>query len=268
MNYWTQISVELANQKDYLDQLYKVYPILPNLRRNIDDQNWYEIKTNYDTRNNVNLIKALLKLELSPIKDSYIAYLRKDPSSIERNPQTINRIAGTIYSMTLENIYEKCTEPKESNRQIGPMFKRWLSLGTIGCPVYDDEILFLKSNENAIYNASDETMKKFAIKYLGYKRVDKGLDFIARFNKKYVIGETKFLTDFGGHQDTQFDDAIATMKSELNYPNLLNAEVIKIAILDGVLYIKGNNKMYKYLHNNPQDTIVSSLVLREYLYSI
>ena len=39
----------------------------------------------------------------------------------------------------------------------------------------------------------------WAKKTLGYTR-NKGLDFIARFNGKYVIGEAKFLTDFGGHQ--------------------------------------------------------------------
>ena len=37
--------------------------------------------------------------------------------------------------------------------------------------------------------------------------IDKGLDFIARFNGKYVIGEfPKFLTDFGGHQNAQFNE--------------------------------------------------------------
>lgn len=28
-------------------------------------------------------------------------------------------------------------------------------------------------------------------------------------NGKYVIGEAKFLTDFGGHQNAQFNDAIS-----------------------------------------------------------
>ncbi|MDR1126974.1 MAG: hypothetical protein LBL06_02475 [Treponema sp.] len=35
--------------------------------------------------------------------------------------------------------------------------------------------------------------------------------YIGRFNKKYVIGEAKFLTDFGGHQNAQFADAISTI---------------------------------------------------------
>lgn len=44
---------------------------------------------------------------------------------------------------------------------------------------------------------------------------------------------------------------------------------IKIAVLDGVLYIPGNNKMFKdvnttYAHLN----IMSGLVLREFLYQL
>ena len=33
------------------------------------------------------LIRNLLQLELFPVKDSYVAYLRRDPSAIKRNPQ-------------------------------------------------------------------------------------------------------------------------------------------------------------------------------------
>ncbi|MDR2601978.1 MAG: hypothetical protein LBC53_05950 [Spirochaetaceae bacterium] len=29
-------------------------------------------------------------------------------------------------------LFEKCSEPKETNRQIGPLFKRWLANGGLG----------------------------------------------------------------------------------------------------------------------------------------
>jgi len=104
-------------------------------------------------------------------------------------------------------------------------------------------------------------MMVFAQKYLGYKR-NKGLDFIARFNGKYIIGEAKFLTDFGGHQNAQFNDAIGTITQK-------NIKAIPIAVLDGVLYIKGKNKMYKSLTEQLKNyNIMSSLVLREFLYQI
>jgi hypothetical protein len=104
-------------------------------------------------------------------------------------------------------------------------------------------------------------MMDFAHEELNYTH-NKGLDFVARFNDKYVIGEAKFLTDFGGHQHAQFADAISTIETP-------NVKAEKIAILDGVLYIKGNNKMYKAITETYKDyNIMSALVLRNYLYNI
>ncbi len=266
MNFWTQQSIDFANQRNYLDELFKVYPISPNLRREIANNTWNHIVDAYDNKDNIELVKSLLKLELFPIKDSYVAYLKRDPSSIERNPQTINRIAGNLYSMGLENIFEKCTEPKETNRQMGPMFKYWIDKGHLGTTIYKTVKEFMETNSNGILNISDAEMKKFANEMLGYNR-DKGLDFVARFNGIYVVGEAKFLTDFGGHQNAQFADAVSTINSEF-VSNKLNAKVITIGIMDGVLYIKGNNKMYKYLSEHEDQIIISSLLLREFLYSL
>ncbi|MBI5893758.1 MAG: restriction endonuclease [Deltaproteobacteria bacterium] len=260
MNYWTQLSIDYANQKSYLDDLFQVYPTIPEGIRDINKDSWKRIEGAFKKKNNDTLIKELLNLGLFPIKDSYIAYLKRDASSIERNPKTINRICGRLYEMGLDKIYERCSEPKETNRQIGPFFRRWLNKKSLGVqPVGLDD--FTSSKKDAIFNGSDKELMDFARKELNYKR-NKGLDFIGRFNGKYVIGEAKFLTDFGGHQNAQFNDAISTLETK-------NVKAIKIAILDGVLYIKGKNKMYKdittkYVNLN----IMSSLVLREFLYQL
>lgn len=266
MNYWTELSVNYANQRDYLDALFRVYPMSPNIRRTIHTEKWNLIEHAFNEQSNELLIRELLSLDLFPIKDSYVAYLKRDRSSVARNPQTINRLAGTLYQMGIGEIYNKCTEPKETNRQIGPLFKRWIASGTLGAPVYNDVTSFLSNNQNGILNLSDAEMETFAKDYLGYNH-EKGLDFVARFNGKYIIGEAKFLTDFGGHQDAQFADAISTITSTL-LPNRLNVEVIKIAICDGVLYIRGNSKMHRHLVNHEDEIIVSSLLLREFLYSV
>ena len=206
------------------------------------------------------MVKELLKLDLLPIKDSYIAYLKRDKTSIERNPKTINRISGRLYEMGLDKIFERCSEPKETNRQIGPMFKDWLNNKTLGIqPVSIDE--FTSNNKDAIIDASDKAMMDFAKEHLNYNH-NKGLDFVGRFNGKYVIGEAKFLTDFGGHQNAQFNDAINTIETK-------RVRAIKIAILDGVLYIKGQNKMYKSITELYKNyNIMSALVLREFLYQL
>ncbi len=259
MNYWTKLSIEYANQRSYLDDLFKVYPTIPEGIREIDENKWNNVEKAFERKNNIDLLKELLKLDLFPIKDSYVAYLKRDSSSIERNPATIDRLSGRLYEMGLSNILEKCSEPKETNRQIGPMFRRWLQKGVLGVKLLNlDE--FLNYDGNAILDGSDHELGNFAKDYLNYSR-DKGLDFVGRFNGKYVIGEAKFLTDFGGHQNAQFEDAIATLEEK-------ESEAIKIGILDGVLYIEGRNKMHKFLSLHDEYNIMSSLVLREFLFQV
>lgn len=260
MNYWTKLSIEYANQRSYLDDLFQVYPTIPEGIRDIDKNNWASIEKAFNRKSNEDLIKELLKFGLFPIKDSYIAYLKRDKSSIERNPKTINRISGRLYEMGLNKIFERCSEPKETNRQIGPMFREWLRKKSLGIQLVNID-QFVSNKEDAVLDASDKAMMDFAKDKLGYNH-NKGLDFIARFNGKYIIGEAKFLTDFGGHQNAQFNDAISTVEAK-------GVKAIKIAILDGVLYIKGNNKMYNSVTGKYKDyNIMSSLVLREFLYQV
>jgi Tsp45I type II restriction enzyme. len=260
MNHWTKLSIEYASQRSYLDDLFQVYPTIPEGIRELDGELWKGVEKAFEKRDNLALLKNLLKLDLFPIKDSYVAYLKRDKTALERNPATAGRLSGRLYEMGLDTIYTRCSEPKETNRQIGPLFKRWLKKKALGIePVKLEE--FLKAKENAILDASDAEMMAFARKYLNYKR-NKGLDFIGRFNGKYIIGEAKFLTDFGGHQNAQFNDAIATVQTK-------GVKAITVAILDGVLYIKGNNKMYKDITGKyKNENIMSTLVLREFLYQV
>lgn len=226
MNWFLEQSLAYASQRAYLDDLYRVYPTIPNGIRIINEQVWQRVEAAYNSRNKKALVESLLDLELFPVKDSYVAFLKKDKSSLDRNPQTISRLASEILEMDLNKLYEKCSLPKETNRQIGPMFKNWVDSGTLGFPLMKKEE-FEHTEANGILSASDQDMKAFAQERLNYHH-DKGLDFVARIHQKYVIGEAKFLSDFGGHQNAQFNDAIATLESD--------ADTIKVAILDGVVH--------------------------------
>lgn len=267
MNYFTQQSIELANQRDYLDQLFSVYPLSPDSIREIDQHVWARVEENFNNRNNIGLFRALLDLDLFPVKDGYVPYFRKDQSAIERNPNTVNRICGRVRELGLDRLYERCTQPKETNRQMGSLFRNWVESGVLGVfPV--DATEFCANNNNAILKGSDAQLKDFAQRNLGYRRNlgdmrsdDKGIDFLARFNGKYIIGEAKFISDEGGHQNDQFLDAMTTLSSTAN------EDVKKIAILDGVLYIPGRKKMYKTITENDVP-VMSALLLRDYLYSV
>lgn len=253
-------SIEYANQRNYLDNLFQVYPAIPDGIRSISQKTWNLIEDAFRKQDNISLIEHLLCLDLFPIKDSYVAYLRRDKGAIYRNPETINRLAGRIYEIGLKDLYEKCSEPKETNRKIGPLFKAWVKKGCLGVPILKiDE--FTQFKGNAILDASDKQMKAWAKECVNYTR-DKGLDFIAKFNNKYILGEAKFLTDFGGHQNSQFEDAMQTL-------NLPHVKAVQIAILDGVLYIPTGNKLYNSIVGLYSDKyIMSALVLREFLYAV
>jgi len=258
-NHWAQLSIEYANERSYLDDLYKVYPVVHDSIRDVDHTVIRNVENYYNSQNNEKLIYELLKLDLFPLKDSYVPYLRRDPSAILRNPNTINRICGSLYEMGFNEVYKRCTEPKEANRQIGPMFRNWLKSGVVGIkPV--DERAFLSCQGNAILDGSDSSLMEFARRYLGFNR-DKGLDFVGRFNGKYVIGEAKFISDFGGHQNDQLLDAIATIKSPVK------EGVLKIGIIDGVPYIPNKGKIFEQIVNS-EEPIMSALILRDFLYSI
>ena len=265
MNLWTQKSIDLACQSNYLDQLYRIYPMSVNLRRELSQQTQDEIRTYLDNKDGKNLLNVLLKQEIFPIKDSYVAYLKRDKTAIERNPATVSRLAGMLIEMGFDEILDKTTTPKETNRQIGPMFKNWLANGALGVPVTDIPNEFLTHQGNIVLNASDAAMAHFAQSNLGYQH-HKGLDFIAKFNQTMIIGEAKFLSDFGGHQNAQFNDAIATLRA----PLLPTQHKVKtIAILDGVLYIKSNNKMFNEISGFADDeVVVSAVLLRDYLFSV
>lgn len=259
MNHWTQMSIRYANQTNYLDSLFRIYPTIPDGIRDIDETQWNRVEEAYAKKDGKSMIEALFKLNKFPIKDPYVAYMRRDPESLARNPETVARVSGRIYDLGLTKVHDVCSEPAETNRQIGPMFKRWLDKSPLG---YKPVSLyqFNANQNNAILDGSDHDLAEFARNHLNYKS-GKGLDFVARFNGKYVLGEAKFLTDFGGHQNAQFNDAVAVF-------NQMDINAIPIAILDGVLYIKGRHKMYRHLQSHPEQDIMSALVLREFLYQL
>ena len=44
MNYWTRLSMEFANQRNYLDELFRIYPTIPDGIRDINEEHWNQIE--------------------------------------------------------------------------------------------------------------------------------------------------------------------------------------------------------------------------------
>jgi hypothetical protein len=185
MSPWTAQSIELATSRDYLDQLFRVYPVSQELVRELNAGIWQNIESAFAKRDNTLLMRSLLQLERFPVKESYVSFLREYGKAVELNPNTVNRIIGSIYDMGLDELKENCLQPKESNTRIGPMFSKWLYSGILGCDTTEDPAEFVASNTNILLKGTDKILEEFAKKHLGYSG-RKGVDLVAKFNNKYT----------------------------------------------------------------------------------
>ena len=255
MNRWTAESIRLANEGDYLDRLQEIYPVAPETTRAIDEGKWEDVRAAFEARDARSLVCALLGADLFPVKDSYVAFLKSDRNALDRNPQTVERLAGRIFALGLNGLRAEMEKPKEANRQMGSRFQNWIRAGALGVPVLP-EADFADRRENCVLAGNDSRLRDFARLHLQYESA-RGLDIVAKFDNRFVIGEAKFITASGGHQDRQFESAVAVFDSV--------AEGVKIAVLDGVLYLRNNSRMHRYLHANPGQKIFSALLLRDFL---
>jgi hypothetical protein len=140
------------------------------------------------------------------------------------------------------------------------MFRNWINKGALNVDSTSDIERFKNSKANLLLDLGDDGLMNFANENLNYNG-EKGLDLIAKFGGEFVVAEAKFLTDFGGHQNAQFNDAITLIKNK-------KVKATKIAILDGVPYIEGSNKMSLAVRSNSDYNIMSVLVLKEFLHQL
>jgi hypothetical protein len=257
VNEWIKKSIDLTNGPGYLDALSKAYPVNKNPERQISKEIETKLKKLFDNREKNELIKELLSMEKFPIKNPYVAHLGADKEAIKKNPGIVDNICETLFDIGFEKMMEGIKEPKENNRQMGPLFQKYSE--KIGFQFMEENEFRINETGIVILKGTDSSLAKFAGDELEYD-IDKGLDIIAKVNKTYVIGEAKFLTDNGGHQNAQFKDAMTLID---NY----NGPAIPIAILDGVVWITSKNKMHKTVLNQ-KNIVLSALLIRKFLESL
>ena len=99
----------------------------------------------------------------------------------------------------------------------------------------------------------------------------KGLDIVAKINSTpiptYIIGEAKFLTDTGGHQNAQLKDALHLLNSQDFKNTNKNINILRIAVLDGVCWINTKStKMQNEIKALGEDKIAISALLLDELF--
>ncbi len=263
MNKWTKKSIKLAKSKFYLDRLLAIYPPDEISRGKFIEEESPALKQLFREKNCIKLIKELIRLKKHgfkfPIENPYISFLTHYEDAIDKNPTTVKKICNKLFEMDYDELKERLESPKKASRRIGPMFKMWLKnhfnfLDVDKFIKTDDKITFL--------NGGDKFLKEFAKMELKcrFRELSKGLDFVAKIiNKKYIIGAAKFITDFGGSQDNQFNEAVSLVK-ETKCPSY----VIKVSIIDGVSWLGG--EMKSTLERLKKDEFCfSALLLEEFL---
>lgn len=254
MNKWVKKSIDLANTKNYLDLLFEIYPISGEQMRELLKKSRKEIVEDYNNKDKISLIKSFFKLKKFPINDPYIASLRKYQFLIIKNPKTIERIGKKLFSIKINDLLKLVIQAKSPSRQFGQSFRKWLQC--IGSPFLEEKD-FKTYNKIAFLKGSDENLKRFATKELKLKGLDRRPDFILKVKDKFIIGEAKFLSDYGGTQNNQFDGAIKITK--------INGSNIKgVAVLDGIVWFKSNTYMYKKVKKT-KGIVLSALLLEEFI---
>ena len=254
INKWTKKSIYLANKPGYLDALSTIYVMNINVERPLTTGLEQQIRIAYDKKNTPALIHLLLDNSVFPVKDSYVGFLRIKRVAIGENPNTIKRIGERLYAMGVDALLREASRPKETNRQLGHSFKKWMQ--QVGYPVLP-ESEFDKHKGVAILMGSDAALAKYAREKLG-STLKKGIDLLLKKNSRYLIGEAKFLTTPGGEQNGGFEDA----SSFINGARERNTK--RIALLDGYVWLESKSGIYSKIVKNDLD-IFSALLLPKYI---
>jgi len=255
MNEWAKRTLQLVMEQDYLDKLQKVYPHEEG-ERDVAQSTLDSIRQSFEKRNEKVLLNQLLSLEKFPYKDSYIGFLRKDRTAIERNPETVKRICDRLYAMGIEGIISGITQSKEANTRRGNQFSDWAKSHFTWVGL--DE--FKKSTQGIIMlNATELEARNFCNTVMGIG-ISKRPDMVAKAGHHYIVGEAKFLSSTGGNQGRAFDDGMGLATNS-------SGNAHKVFLLDGIHWIERGSDQYKRIEYGTA-AVFSVLLLHDYLKSI
>ena len=235
-----------------MDSIY-VMNVNPNRPLSLDCEK--KIRSAFDSRDTKELIHLLIQNEVFPVRDSYVGFLRIRHEAIDQNPITIERIGKRLYTLGYDALIREATRPKETNRQLGNSFKKWLP--DLGYPVLNQKDFDAATTGTVILSGGDKQLANYAIDNLGCK-LSKGIDLLIKKDGRYLIGEAKFLTTPGGEQNGGFADASTFIKGKSK------TKVRRIAILDGYIWVEQSGGLHGKIVKNNLD-IFSVLLLDEYV---
>lgn len=257
MNIWVKRSVRLARSRGYLDRLQAVYPPEPGDPHIIGNEKEREVIAAFRSRNARRIIEVLLPLKRFPIKHPYVAFLKQDPDAIRRNPRTVNNLAKQLVALGPRRVLLGAKAPKEANTRFGQSFKNWIQ--KLGITFLKENAFEAERRRLVLLEGSDIALRRYANEFLDMG-LPKNPDFLARRGNRFVVGEAKFISAGGGHQDRAFEDALKLLEGHHG-----NAQ--RVALLDGVVWLENRGKMFRAVQNFG-GPLLSALLLKDFLRSL
>lgn len=259
LNSWVAKSIDLFESTPYLDNILTIYPLSVSAPIRLSSEIRRSIIIANRSRRTKELLRILSTLNKFPYDDPIWFMLKNIDGCLENNPQQIERIAKSLYSMTAEETVVRLEAAPKLNTQIGPMFNSWLRQSFALKSIEE----FQKSGKGiCVLDASEETGKSFLMEELN-QSLSKRPDLVAKCNSTYIIGEAKWIGQPGGNQEKQVQEVLNFCKNQ-------RGEVRRIGIIDGFPWafktIKGkiiNNKEAVLVQESEYD-IMSALLLKEY----
>ncbi len=252
MNEWSRRTLHLVNNQDYLDRLQRVYPHEEG-ERDISQDILDSIRESYEEQDYMALLDKLLNLDKFPYKDSYVAFLRRDRSAIERNPQTVQRISDRLYDMGIENVIAGVSQPKEANTRRGNQFRSWASHHFNWVNINQ----FRASQEGVVMlDATELQARDFCNAVMGVG-ISKRPDIVAKAGRRYIVGEAKFLSSTGGNQGRGFEDGMSLATNS-------SGNAFKVFVLDGIHWLSTGSDQYHRIEYGTA-AIFSVLLLQGFL---
>lgn len=224
----------------YFSELYKIYP--PNKLSNntnskfnkekivaVLEKEQFDLFEFYDILQEMNLSYNCSGFERI-ILNSYIGGENID-DNIKHN---ISSIVLERYNLDKDKFLYSLIKDSESSKNLGSAFSNFVK----NTKYYKDLSMDLISDDSIwITTANDNKLKDFVLENYNIK-IDKGIDAIARTKSgKILIIEAKLITNSGGAQNLQLNNAIKVGK-------ISKDNIEGIALVDGIIY----NNYYKPVH--------------------
>ncbi len=259
-NRWVSKSLRLFSQRAYLDKLLAIYPLQTARSQQIPLHIHNEIIMLHQAHDTPRLLRLLKKLKKFPYDEPLWYLLKNVRGCLAQNPQQLRRITSSLYTMTAQETVIRLAAPPKLNTQMGPMFAVWLRKKF---PLLPPDKFEASNRGVFLLDASEKDAKKFVINRLR-QELDKRPDLVCKVNKKYVLGEAKWIGQPGGNQSKQ-------VKEVLLFCGDQRGDVKRVGIIDGFPWaVKRDsggriiNKEALEVQKSPYD-IISALLLPEYL---